>query len=61
MMGGDSQSPRGARRTLCEGCGFIVEIESRSFNCPGCGALLSLPSVGDGVQCGYCGASWARS
>jgi DNA-directed RNA polymerase subunit RPC12/RpoP len=59
--GAKLRAPPGATRLLCEHCGFILEIATRSFACRGCGATLSLPSVGDGVQCGFCGASWARS
>ena len=59
QCGAQLQAAEGARRVLCEMCGFILELETRSFPCQSCGARLSVPTNGGSVQCGYCNASWA--
>ncbi len=45
----------GAKRTLCEACGQVLQANQRNFPCPDCGAPV-LVAGERSVQCAYCRA-----
>jgi DNA-directed RNA polymerase subunit RPC12/RpoP len=44
----------GARKVVCETCGFTIDVGSEALPCRKCGALLSFPISADHLLCPYC-------
>jgi len=44
----------GARKVMCETCGFTIDVGSEALPCRKCGALLSFPVSADHLLCPYC-------
>jgi hypothetical protein len=61
VCGRKLQVAAGAKRTVCEACGRVLEVGGRQFPCRQCGAPLSMPDgTTDDVVCGACNARWVR-
>lgn len=50
--------PASSSRFVCEGCGFVLETQSRTFPCRQCGGSVSLPAGAHEALCAYCNARW---
>jgi hypothetical protein len=50
--------PIGARRFVCEHCGFVLDLESRAFPCVRCGGSVCLPRTAKEAICAHCDARW---
>jgi Zn finger protein HypA/HybF involved in hydrogenase expression len=44
----------GARRVLCEGCGFLVDVGAPEIACEHCGGTISAPAGATMLACPYC-------
>ncbi len=54
--GGDLPVVEGARRVLCEACGFRVDVTAAEISCQECGAPISPPDGAGTQSCPYCNA-----
>ncbi len=57
--GAPLELPKGAKRTVCEWCGRLLDTETRAAACTQCGAMVALPVDGTPqpqYQCGFCHA-----
>jgi DNA-directed RNA polymerase subunit RPC12/RpoP len=50
----------GARKVVCETCGFTIDVGSEAIPCRKCGALLSFPVSADHLLCPYCSTDIRR-
>jgi LSD1 subclass zinc finger protein len=50
----------GARKVVCETCGFTIDVGSEALPCRKCGALLSFPVSADHLLCPYCSTDIRR-
>ncbi len=50
----------GAKRTLCEDCGEMLDAERPRFPCPSCGSPVVL-AKSDELSCAYCEARFTRT
>ena len=50
----------GARKVVCETCGFTIDVGSEALPCRKCGALLSVPVSADHLLCPYCSTDIRR-
>lgn len=57
--GATREVPQGAVRTICEDCGWTVELGTPAF-CGHCGARIVFPMALDVVACGHCKAETRR-
>lgn len=46
----------GAKKVLCEACGFMVDVEQSELPCPKCAAPVSMPAGHKDIACPYCEA-----
>ena len=50
--------PAGAKRMVCDACGFVLEVGTHRFACSGCGAMSSVPAGALEAVCAYCSVRW---
>jgi DNA-directed RNA polymerase subunit RPC12/RpoP len=60
ICGSDLDTLPGARRVVCESCGYTIDISSQAIPCQKCGAVLSLPVSTNHVVCPYCSTDTRR-
>lgn len=58
--GADIEVFPGAKQTVCESCGFTIDVNSQAVPCQKCGALLSFPVSTNHVVCPYCSTDTRR-
>lgn len=58
--GGKINTLRGAKKVVCDFCGFRLDVGSEPVPCRKCGAHLSLPVSAQHVLCPYCGTDTRR-
>ncbi len=58
--GSDIEVLPGAKKVVCETCGFKIDVNSQAIPCQKCGALLSFPVSMDHVVCPYCSTDTRR-
>jgi hypothetical protein len=52
--------PAGAKKTVCEFCGHVLNATAPTVDCPGCQAALTPTADGTAVNCPYCGTEIKR-
>lgn len=52
--GENLKAPKGARKTMCEYCGFMNETCIPAVSCPSCGAMIMMLTNRSGVSCPFC-------
>lgn len=58
--GADLHTLPGARRVVCESCGYTLDIGGAAIPCGKCGALLSFPVSVNQLLCPYCNTDTHR-
>ena len=58
--GNDIQVLAGARRVVCEFCGFTIDVDSEAVPCRKCGAILSFPVSAKNLVCPHCNTDTRR-
>lgn len=58
--GGELQTVKGGKATVCEDCGTVVDIANPEVNCKNCAGMISFPVGKNRIQCPYCQAEAQR-